>query len=185
MLRGGLRAAPWHAFYTCNISLKRSLLDRAGGFNETLEDSPYDDTELGYRLARDHGLVLHLNYNAGAFHFHPLDSDALRQRLRGRRRLMPLLFRAHPELQKPIRLGFRYRLLNFAARLLSPFEGAISTLIRLLVSLRQRGWEGYPVLGEHPEVRCDFDIPSVQQPEPSVTAPPACQRAAKQDEASP
>ncbi|HYM10621.1 MAG TPA: glycosyltransferase family 2 protein [Bryobacterales bacterium] len=157
MLRSSSRLAPWHAFYTCNISLKRSLLERAGGFNEALLDSPYDDTELGYRLARDYGLVLRLNFHAGAFHYHPLDGATLRERLRGRRRLMPLLFQVHPELLHTARPRMRYRLLNLAARLLSPLDGVTAALIRALTSLRQRGWESYPILGDYPEVRCDLD----------------------------
>jgi len=157
MLRAGVRVAPWHALYTCNVSLKRALLERAGGFNEALLESPYDDTELGYRLARDHGLILRLNYNAGAFHYHPLDSKTLRDRLAGRRRLMQVLFREHPELVNPSRrhLRLRYRLLNLAARLVQPMNGALNSTIRLLTSLRQRGWEGYPVLRDYQEIRCD------------------------------
>ena len=157
MLRSGVRIAPWHAFYTCNISLKRSLLERAGGFNEALLDSPYDDTELGYRLTRDHGLVLRLNYNAGAFHYHPLDGSTLRERLRGRRRLLYLLFQQHPELLNLRRPALRYRLLNLAAWLLQPLERPLSSFIRLLTSLRQRGWEGYPIFGNQQEVRCELD----------------------------
>ena len=163
LLRSGARLAPWHALYTCNISLKRSLLTRVGGFNEALLDSPFEDTELGYRLSRDHGLVLRLNYNAGAFHYHPLDSHSLRQRLRGRRQRLPLLFEQHPELRNPARLRLRYRWLNVCARLLVPFEGTISVLIRLLVSLRQRGWEAHPVLGDDPLIRTDL-VPRRQQP---------------------
>lgn len=157
MLRSGVRIAPWHAFYTCNISLKRSLLERAGGFNEALLDSPYDDTELGYRLTRDHGLVLRLNYNAGGFHYHPLDGKTLRERLRGRRRLLDLLFQQHPELLNRQRPALRYRLLNLAAWLLQPLERPLSSLIRLLTSLRQRGWEGYPIFGDQQEVHCELD----------------------------
>ncbi len=167
LLRAGARLAPWHALYTCNVSLKRSLLERAGGFNEALLDSSYDDTELGYRLSRDHGLVLRLNYNAGAFHYHPLDRHSLRQRLRGRRQRLPLLFEQHPELRNPARLRFRYRWLNLCARWLAPFEGIISGLIRLLVSLRQRGWEGFPVVGDDPLIRADLVPRRPQRADPA------------------
>ena len=159
MLHSGSRIAPWHAFYSCNISMKRSLLELSGGFNQTLRDSPFEDTELGYRLTRDYGLVLRLNYNAGAFHYHPLDRESLRARLRGRRQTLPALFREHPELANPSRdhLRFRYRLLNLAARLVYPVQGALDLLIRLLCSFRQRGWEAYPLSGDHMSIRCDLD----------------------------
>jgi glycosyltransferase involved in cell wall biosynthesis len=165
MLRSGTQIAPWHAFYTCNVSVKRRLLERAGGFNEAMGFSSYDDTELGYRLARDYGLVLRLNYNAGAFHYHPLDARALRERLRGRRRLMAPLFTQHPELAGLSRnhLAFRYRLLNLAGLLCRPFEPVLTMMIRLLISIRLRGWEAYPLAGECPQIRCDALAPDCEK----------------------
>ena len=163
LLRSGARLAPWHALYTCNLSLKRSLLECAGGFNAAMLDAPYEDTELGYRLSRDHGLILRLNYNAGAFHYHPLDRHSLRQRLRGRRQRLPLLFQQHPELRNPARLRFHYRLLNALARLLAPFERPLSWLISLLVSLRLRAWEHYPVFGDYPVIRTGLDPQSCRK----------------------
>jgi hypothetical protein len=42
----------WLSFYTGNSSVSRTLLDAAGGFDESLQYWGLDDTDLGYRLAR-------------------------------------------------------------------------------------------------------------------------------------
>jgi glycosyltransferase involved in cell wall biosynthesis len=42
----------WSAFITRNVSVPRALLDRTGVFDETFEGWGYEDTDLGYRLAR-------------------------------------------------------------------------------------------------------------------------------------
>lgn len=66
---------PWMAFLTGNVSLRKSLLDMVGGFDEEFVGYGYEDWELGYRL-----------YNAGAEYIasdkvisyhqeHPISSD--------------------------------------------------------------------------------------------------------------
>lgn len=54
--------AGWGHFYTTNVSVKRTLLDRAGGFDEDLPFL-YEDLDLGRRLA---GLGMDLRYDARA-----------------------------------------------------------------------------------------------------------------------
>jgi GT2 family glycosyltransferase/pyruvate-formate lyase-activating enzyme len=47
-------AAWWLAFFTGNSSVTRSLFDRAGGFDRRLQYWGLDDTDLAYRIARQH-----------------------------------------------------------------------------------------------------------------------------------
>jgi GT2 family glycosyltransferase len=58
---------PADAFYTCNLSLHRRLLDAVGGFDERFPYPAYEDTELACRLA-DKGLLLEFRPEALAWH---------------------------------------------------------------------------------------------------------------------
>jgi exopolysaccharide biosynthesis WecB/TagA/CpsF family protein len=62
----------WRAFLTCNISAKRSLLERAGLFEERVRY--HEDLELGERLSH---LGLRVIYRAEAlgYHLHRLNED--------------------------------------------------------------------------------------------------------------
>jgi GT2 family glycosyltransferase len=65
----------WTFFWTCNISLRRSLLAEAGGFDAaTFREAIVEDVELGYRLEKMGVRVL---YRADAVceHEHPLTVD--------------------------------------------------------------------------------------------------------------
>jgi glycosyltransferase involved in cell wall biosynthesis len=59
--------ADFHAFYTCNLSIKTEFLRTRGQFDEEFTSAAYEDTELGYRLSR-HGLQLLYNSAAIAYH---------------------------------------------------------------------------------------------------------------------
>ena len=61
--------ASWGMFYTSNVSLKRSMLERVNGFDEERFPFRYEDTDLGYRLAKQ-GFRLLYNPAAGAQHLH-------------------------------------------------------------------------------------------------------------------
>lgn len=95
---GGIEGeeAGWGRFYTSNVSLKRSLLERSGGFDEEFGIG-YEDLELGYRL---HKLGMRLLYEpaARAEHLHPQTLDGWRHRMTlvapGER----LITQRHPEL---------------------------------------------------------------------------------------
>jgi hypothetical protein len=66
----------WKAFFTCNISVKRSFLLRCGRFEPALRW--HEDIELGERL-RHHGLRVLYNPAALAHHLHYLsERDYLR-----------------------------------------------------------------------------------------------------------
>jgi glycosyltransferase involved in cell wall biosynthesis len=60
--------ADFHAFYTCNLSLKTEFLRNYGQFDEDFKRAAFEDTELGYRLSK-HGLQLLYNRNAIAYHY--------------------------------------------------------------------------------------------------------------------
>lgn len=66
----------WRAFYTCNISVKKSFLIKFGFFEERLRY--HDDVELGERLSH-HGLRVIYNPKALGYHDHFLtEEDFLR-----------------------------------------------------------------------------------------------------------
>ena len=74
--------AGWGRFYTCNASVKRELLERAGGFDETEFPFHYEDLDLGRRM-HDHGLQLLFNRAAGAQHLKRETLESWRRRLPG------------------------------------------------------------------------------------------------------
>lgn len=68
-------------FYTANVSLKRAMLERVGGFDEERFPFLYEDIELGYRLYLD-GFRLLYNRRADAEHLHPTTIEQWRGRMR-------------------------------------------------------------------------------------------------------
>jgi GT2 family glycosyltransferase len=72
--------ASWGHFYTSNVSVKRALLERAGGFDEQHFPFLYEDLDLGYRLS-DLGFRLLYNRRARAQHLHQTDLAEWRRRM--------------------------------------------------------------------------------------------------------
>ena len=66
-LREGPIDPPYAAFYTCNVSLHRSLLVASGGFDERFPYAAFEDMELAFRLATQ---GFHLDYRPRAQGFH-------------------------------------------------------------------------------------------------------------------
>ena len=62
--------AGWGRFYTANLSVKRELLERVGGFDEERFPFGYEDLDLGLRAHRDAGLELRYSRAASAQHLH-------------------------------------------------------------------------------------------------------------------
>jgi glycosyltransferase involved in cell wall biosynthesis len=92
----GKEAGWWH-FYTANVSIKRSLLDRSGGFEAQRFPYLYEDLDLAYRLSQE---GFRLRYDPGARAEHLVAPTLAQWRAR-----MPRLARAerafverHPEL---------------------------------------------------------------------------------------
>lgn len=71
--------AGWARFYTANASVKRRLVERAGGFDEERFPFLYEDLDLGYRM-RDLGFRLLYNPRADAEHLHPVTLEQWRKR---------------------------------------------------------------------------------------------------------
>jgi 2-polyprenyl-3-methyl-5-hydroxy-6-metoxy-1,4-benzoquinol methylase len=65
-------------FYTSNVSLKRSLFERVGGFDPDFRFG-YEDIDFGYRASLA-GLRLRYEPDAVALHLHPNDLTGLRRR---------------------------------------------------------------------------------------------------------
>ncbi len=93
---------PFLTFYTPNLSLKKSLVEEVGGFDETLfikGGVVYDDTELGYRLYKaDMRLFFDPGIKVFHHHFKSLESVCRLRRASGQ--VAKLLYEKHPELRK-------------------------------------------------------------------------------------
>lgn len=71
--------AGWGRFYTANASVKRSLLERVGGFDERRLPYLYEDLDLAYRMSKL-GFRLLYDRKARGEHLHPADLDSWRNR---------------------------------------------------------------------------------------------------------
>ncbi len=124
-------------FYSSHASIKRSLFERLGGFDERFPTAAVEDTELGARLA-DAGLELDYRPELLVLHDHPTTpaqslrrsvavghSAALYNRLRPER--------PHPGVQEPSGLAWS------AVRVASPLLGNLARL-PLPRGLRERVW---------------------------------------------
>lgn len=67
-------------FYTCNVSVKRSLLDKSGWFDESFPYASHEDLELGFRLA-DKGMQLYYDPEARGYHWHMLSVQGIARRV--------------------------------------------------------------------------------------------------------
>jgi glycosyltransferase involved in cell wall biosynthesis len=114
-------------FYTSNVSVKRSLLDRVQPwFDPAFVHPAYEDAELAYRLSREAGLRIHYVAAAHATHYHHygVESFAGRQYRCG---LMASVFlRKHPELRPVWRTSRLLQLARLAS--LPPLRGFLNRL---------------------------------------------------------
>jgi len=72
----------WQRFYSCNVSVKRELLERTGGFDEERFPYGYEDLELARRMAHEHGLRLLFNPAARAEHLKTETLEGWRRNLK-------------------------------------------------------------------------------------------------------
>jgi len=72
--------AGWGRFYTANVSVKRRMLERTGGFDADRLPFGYEDLDLAYRMSLL-GFRLLYNRRAVAEHLHPMDLDFWKQRV--------------------------------------------------------------------------------------------------------
>lgn len=68
-------------FYSCNVSLKRDLFERVGGFDEDFTYY-YEDLDLGWRL-HEQGMTLFYEPEALCYHLHRYDMPSLQRRFFG------------------------------------------------------------------------------------------------------
>lgn len=73
--------AGWGRFYSCNVSLPRSLFDAAHGFDPDFSYY-YEDLDIAYRL-RDAGMSLRYEPAARVEHLHAYDETSYAARLKG------------------------------------------------------------------------------------------------------
>ncbi|MGN6473298.1 MAG: glycosyltransferase [Mycobacteriales bacterium] len=71
----------WGRFYSCNVSLRRTLFDAAQGFDPEFTYY-YEDLDFAYRL-RDAGMSLRYEPAARVEHLHTYDEESFGRRLRG------------------------------------------------------------------------------------------------------
>jgi GT2 family glycosyltransferase len=72
--------AGWEHLYSCNVSIRRELLEKVGGFDEERFPFGYEDLDLGVRLAR-HGFRLMFNRAAEGHHLKTETLDSWRRKL--------------------------------------------------------------------------------------------------------
>ena len=87
----------WTHFYACNCSLKRGLLERAGGFDHEFRFG-YEEMELARRM-RDLGFGLVYNPGAVVEHLHPATLESWRERMRSVAAAELQFIRKHPDAQ--------------------------------------------------------------------------------------
>jgi GT2 family glycosyltransferase len=73
--------ASWGNFYTANASVKRELVDLAGGFDEQRLPYGYEDLDLALRMRELDGFRLLYNRRARAEHLHAMDLEFWKRRV--------------------------------------------------------------------------------------------------------
>jgi glycosyltransferase involved in cell wall biosynthesis len=87
--------AGWGRFYSCNVSLPRSLFDAASGFDPVFTYY-YEDLDIAYRL-RDAGMTLRYEPAARVEHLHSYEEASFEARLRGIAKGEVLLMARRPD----------------------------------------------------------------------------------------
>lgn len=91
--------ADYNFFYTSNISIKLSLLDKYP-FDPSFSRYGWEDIELGYRLHKRVGLKLYYNPEAIGYHHHVMTEDGLAKRMRNIGSSAHIFHKKYPELKK-------------------------------------------------------------------------------------
>lgn len=115
--------AGWGRFYSSNVSLKRSLFEKAGGFDPEFTYY-YEDLDLARRL-HEAGMVLRFEEQALARHLHDYDVERLGHRFAGVARGELLMRQKHAWFEPWFEPRFR------AARAGAPERAVWATLVRL------------------------------------------------------
>lgn len=89
--------AGWGRFYGANVSVKRSLVERVGGFDEQRLPYLYDDLDFGYRASKL-GLRVLYNRRAVVEHLREVDLSFWQQRMDRAAKTEREFVRKHPEI---------------------------------------------------------------------------------------
>lgn len=95
----GKKTADYNFFYTSNLSLKKSLLQKYP-FDPEFKKYGWEDIELGYRLTKEAGLKLYYHPQALAYHYHQMEEKNLVPRMRMIGQSAWIIQRKYPELLK-------------------------------------------------------------------------------------
>jgi GT2 family glycosyltransferase len=90
--------AGWGHFYGANVSVKRELCERVGGFDEERLPYGYEDLDFGYRASKL-GMRLLYNRDAVVEHLREFDLEFYKQRMRRLARAELEFVRKHPEIE--------------------------------------------------------------------------------------
>jgi GT2 family glycosyltransferase len=94
----------WLYFLTGNASVRRSDLERLGGFDEDFTGYGHEDLELGYRLQAA-GIRIHYDATAVNYHWHPVPYEEQKQKMRLAGRSTVRFARKHRAFDVRLRLG--------------------------------------------------------------------------------
>ncbi|MDD5644403.1 MAG: glycosyltransferase family A protein [bacterium] len=118
----GRKILDWKAFYTCNISVKKSFLDKYGYFDTGL--NWHEDLELSERLSH-HGLRVIYNPDALGHHYHNLDEEQFLNIAKKEGKALSIWYKKSPHLRETLAsIGF-YPGLPFYKRIKYTFADVI------------------------------------------------------------
>jgi GT2 family glycosyltransferase len=103
--------AGWGRFYSANVSVKKRLLERVGGFDEERLPYLYEDLDFGYRASKL-GLRLLYDRRAVVEHLREMDLEYWKRRMEPAARAERAFVRKHPEIPP-----YFHRMLSRAAGL--------------------------------------------------------------------
>jgi glycosyltransferase involved in cell wall biosynthesis len=147
-------------FYTSNLSVRRALLAREPeGFSPDFPHAAWEDTELGWRLAR-HGLRIRYRAACLAWHHHPYDVRSFFRRQERCGAMACVLFDKQPALERWLGIAEvedrRIRSLRLA-------PAARARIARVAASLE--AWEGrWLALAERYDRRPDAPLDRMLHP---------------------
>lgn len=95
----GKKMADYNFFYTSNISLKRSLLEKYH-FDPAFSGYGWEDIELGYRLQKEVKLKIFYNSWAVAYHDHYMEESSLPKRMESVGSSAWVFHKKYPNLKK-------------------------------------------------------------------------------------
>jgi len=110
-------------FYTSNISMKKSFFEKEK-FNESFRGYGWEDIELGYRLAKNHGMRLFYEPQARAYHHHLVLESDLPKKMQAVGHSARLFEELHPDVHVVPR-GWKRLLIRLATNPVGLFIGRL------------------------------------------------------------